>query len=94
MKLYDEIASESSLQGKITSNILNCRQEYSNCLMLYLLFDSFPEQGILQMYKKILMVVMCAEINILLAGSLIYISDQRKFLAEHSEASECQPSDL
>ena len=62
--------------------------------MLYLLFDSFPEQGILQMYKKILMLVMCAEINILLAGGLIYIPDQKTFIAKHPEAPECQASDL
>lgn len=46
------------------------------------------------MYKMILIVVMCAEVNILLAGGLICIADQRKLIAECSEAPECQPLDL
>lgn len=33
---------------------------------------------------------MCAEVNILLAGGLIYIPDQRKFVVEQSYAHEIQ----
>ena len=46
------------------------------------------------MYKRILIVVMCAEIIILLAGGLIYIADQRTLNAECPEALSASPSDL
>lgn len=41
------------------------------------------------MYEKnFLIVVMCAEINVLLAGGFIYILDERKLVIEHSYAHE------
>lgn len=40
--------------------------------------------------KDFLVVVMCAEGNILLAGGLIYIPDQKKLVVEESYAHEIQ----
>lgn len=63
--------------------------------MLSCIFDDLVQEEILQIYEKdFLIAVMWAEINILLAGGLIYISDQRKLVAELSYAHEIQVLDL
>lgn len=56
--------------------------------MLSSIFDDLVQQEFCRYEKDFLIVVICAEVNALLAGDLIYILDQRKLIVELSYAHE------
>lgn len=68
--------------GTKSYSILNCYQDIQTvqCFHLFLMIQC--SKKFCKCMKDFLVVVMCAEGNILLAGGLIYIPDQKKLVVE------------